>query len=132
MVSTPFDNNIETCCTLNFQTWLDERLFGWSRSTTRERDVLAGSAKDGSDPMVDLSDDEIGDYDDLLGYLDGKNAHGSGRSRSERNSYADLQKLRRASNAQPTSLHPGTADMVPNPSLDEDGLRIRVPRKAAE
>ncbi len=82
--------------------------------------------------MVDLSDDEIGDYDDLLGYLDGKNANGPGRNRSEHSSYADLQKLRRASNARPTSLHPGAADMVPNPSLDEDGLRIRVSRKAAE
>ena len=82
--------------------------------------------------MVDLSDDEIGDYDDLLGYLDGKNANGSGRNRSERSSYADLQKLRRASNAQIAALQPGATDLVPNPSLDEDGLRVRVPRKAAE
>ncbi|KAJ3539417.1 hypothetical protein NM688_g6363 [Phlebia brevispora] len=109
-------------------TWLDERLFGWSRSANIGRDEWASSAQDSksTDPEVDFSDDEIGDYDDLLGYLDGKNAPGAARSRGERNSYADLQKLRRSSNAQVTERHPvlsgGATDLAPNPSASEDGL----------
>lgn len=61
------------------------------------------------------------DYDNLLGYLEvtGK----GGPRRSAQSSYADLQKIRRSSNAQPIAL---TTAVVPNPVLDDDGLHVRT------
>lgn len=87
------------------QTWLDERLFGWSKSATRGTSAWAGSAEISRAATPDASDDEDepGDYDDLLGFL-AANGGGTGgpsrsRARSVQNSYADLQKLRMSSNA---------------------------------
>ncbi|KAI0306641.1 hypothetical protein B0F90DRAFT_1808291 [Multifurca ochricompacta] len=41
-------------------TWLDERLFGWSRSAETSREVSRAASPRGSD------DEDFGDYDDLL------------------------------------------------------------------
>ncbi|TCD69725.1 hypothetical protein EIP91_006492 [Steccherinum ochraceum] len=68
-------------------TWLDERLFGWSRSAIRSRSLVdKGSSEEA--PRVDSSpsetDDEDDDYDTLM----------SGRATpllSRRSSYADLR-----------------------------------------
>jgi glycerol-3-phosphate O-acyltransferase / dihydroxyacetone phosphate acyltransferase len=68
------------------KTWLDERLFGWSRSAESSRDVSRAASPQGSD------DEDAGDYDDLL-----KVPHPEGKSsklQGQRGSYADLQKLR--------------------------------------
>lgn len=79
-------------------TWLDERLFGWSRSARRHGGVSGATSRatsnhgtpEGSD------DEEIGDYDNVLGYLHTyENNPLSRRSRSHHASYADLQQLRR-------------------------------------
>jgi glycerol-3-phosphate O-acyltransferase/dihydroxyacetone phosphate acyltransferase len=67
-------------------TWLDERLFGWSRSADASREVSRAGSPRGSD------DEDGGDYDDLL---KGTQPEGtSSKIQSQRGSYADLQKLR--------------------------------------
>ena len=77
------------------QTWLDERLFGWSRSAKRSHTTGSTSSRNSSGPTTPETSDleEVGDYDDILGYVEG---HGNPRARSHQNSYADLQKLRHA------------------------------------
>ena len=81
------------------QTWLDERLFGWSKSANRGTSVWAGATRSQEISRAatpDLSEDEeVADYDNVLGYLpiyEGA-PHGH-RIRSRQSSYADLQKLR--------------------------------------
>jgi glycerol-3-phosphate O-acyltransferase/dihydroxyacetone phosphate acyltransferase len=84
------------------QNWLDERLFGWSRSAGRGTSAWAGSlprSRDGSRAASpDVSDDEdAGDYDNVLGILrldDGQASPNRAGSRSQHGSYADLQKLK--------------------------------------
>ena len=86
-------------------TWLDERLFGWSRSAKRGTSVWGGGGNQSVEasrmPTPNVSDDEddhdAGDYDDVLGYVSNYQT-GGGRSRSKslRNSYADLQQLKKA------------------------------------
>ena len=82
------------------QTWLDERLFGWSKSANRGTSAWAGATRSQEISRAatpDLSEDEeVADYDNVLGYLpiyEGA-PHGHHRIRSKQNSYADLQKLR--------------------------------------
>lgn len=82
------------------QTWLDERLFGWSKSANRGTSAWAGATRSQEISRAatpDLSEDEeVADYDNVLGYLpiyEGA-PHGHHRIRSRQNSYADLQKLR--------------------------------------
>jgi hypothetical protein len=82
------------------QTWLDERLFGWSKSANRGTSAWAGATRSQEISRAatpDLSEDEeVADYDNVLGYLpiyEGA-PHGHNRIRSRQNSYADLQKLR--------------------------------------
>jgi len=82
--------------------WLDERLFGWSRSAGRGTSAWAGSLPRSRDvsraASPEVSDDEdTGDYDNVLGILrldDGKATPNRAGSRSQHGSYADLQKLR--------------------------------------
>lgn len=82
-------------------TWLDERLFGWSRSAHRGTSAWGGglSSLDTSRAASpDISDDEDGgDYDNVIAYL-GVYTNSNGtprtRSRSLRGSYADLQALK--------------------------------------
>ncbi|THH01424.1 hypothetical protein EW026_g1268 [Hermanssonia centrifuga] len=120
-------------------TWLDERLFGWSRSAHRGTSAWAGtrsheiSRATSRAPTPDGSDDEEGpgDYDNLLGYLEGKGSITRARSPSVQNSYADLQKLRRTSNAQangnfPIMTEAKEPEFVLNPALDSEGLHIRT------
>ncbi|KAH9001300.1 glycerol-3-phosphate O-acyltransferase [Lactarius akahatsu] len=83
-------------------SWLDERLFGWSRSAGRGTSAWAdppSKSPDISRPTSpDASDGEdTGDYDTVLGVLRSDDGHvtpNRARSRSHHGSYADLQKLR--------------------------------------
>jgi len=95
-------------------TWLDERLFGWSRSARRGTSAWGGNASVSSlsasrAASPDVSDDEDhGDYDNVIGYLpsivgDALSGLGFARSRtpnrsrtSLRGSYADLPSVRKA------------------------------------
>lgn len=79
--------------------WLDERLFGWSRSAQRGTSAWAGAPSHGPSalPTPEGSDHEdSGDYEHVLGYLPhlgvGDGTRSTGRSRST--SYANLQSLR--------------------------------------
>ncbi|PAV23717.1 glycerol-3-phosphate O-acyltransferase [Pyrrhoderma noxium] len=85
-------------------TWLDERLFGWSRSASRGTSAWAGqdvvSVEQSSPSSSETSDEEEGrgDYESVLKYLpvDGDGTPSRARSRSMRSSYADLQQLKAA------------------------------------
>ncbi|KAI0306605.1 glycerol-3-phosphate O-acyltransferase [Multifurca ochricompacta] len=82
--------------------WLDERLFGWSRSAGRGTSAWAGLPPLSRDisrtASPEASDDEdTGDYDNVLSVLRSDDGHitpNRARSRSQHGSYADLQKLR--------------------------------------
>ena len=81
------------------QTWLDERLFGWTRSG-RTGTAWAGSGSNppsGQDSPETSDDEDTGDYDDIVGLLrtyEGPSQ--DSRLRSGRSSYADLKQLRAA------------------------------------
>lgn len=112
--------------------WLDERLFGWSRSARHGTSAWAGSLPRSRDTSraasPEVSDDEdTGDYDNVLGILrsdDGRVTPNRVGSRSQHGSYADLQKLR-MSGAQGQS---SSRLMQPPGSPTEGGLHRRERR----
>jgi glycerol-3-phosphate O-acyltransferase / dihydroxyacetone phosphate acyltransferase len=79
------------------QTWLDERLFGWSSSSKRGTSAWAGSPS-GETTRVGTPEhsdgEDAGDYEHVLGVLPPSGTVSPHRSRSRAGSYADLQKLR--------------------------------------
>jgi len=85
-------------------TWIDERLFGWSRSATRGTSAWSGLSTPTHDPSHsgtpnETDDEETPDYDNVLGIFPDQEHLGVPRgttSRSRNNSYADLQRLRMA------------------------------------
>ncbi|KAH8827842.1 glycerol-3-phosphate O-acyltransferase [Flagelloscypha sp. PMI_526] len=107
-------------------TWLDERLFGWSRSSRRgswggETPLSVGTPND--------SDDEDGgDYEPVLRVIDGLSAPSSGLSglkksdsRSRQGSYADLQRLKMtAGNASSSSSNTASTGLQ-TPGHSHDG-----------
>ncbi|OCH95524.1 glycerol-3-phosphate O-acyltransferase [Obba rivulosa] len=112
-------------------SWLDERLFGWTRSAKHGTSAWAGTTSQEISRAAtpDVSSDEEGDYDNILGYLptgDGSTV----RSRSHQSSYADLQRLRKSSNANSTAAYPVIVTGE-NSALDADGLHVRQPRKSS-
>ncbi|KAI0928786.1 hypothetical protein AcV5_006241 [Taiwanofungus camphoratus] len=69
-------------------SWLDERLFGWSASAGHETGTRPRSTRDeepGNALTSYTSDDEAGDYDNVLRYV-------KGHSQMRGGSYADLHK----------------------------------------
>ncbi|KAI0748033.1 glycerol-3-phosphate O-acyltransferase [Daedaleopsis nitida] len=87
-------------------TWLDERLFGWSRSAKRGTSAWAGtrSQEISRAATPDVSDEEDApDYDNILAVPGGDGHSLSTRPRSQRSSYADIQRLRRTSSAANTN-----------------------------
>ena len=112
------------------QTWLDEQLFGWSRASPRTsrawKSDLSSSAvssarpSEPGSPTAELSEDEVGDYDNLLGYLDGQSHGGKGRQ-SKVSSYADLQKLKQNGG--------GGDGLVLNPNLDDEGTEVKAKQR---
>lgn len=105
-------------------TWIDERLFGWSRSAHRGTSAWGGvtpindTSRSGTPNETD--DEEAPDYDNVLGYFPDQEQPGSPRvpkSRSRNSSYADLQRLR-MTNAEAIS----SATISP---VDGEGLHPR-------
>jgi glycerol-3-phosphate O-acyltransferase/dihydroxyacetone phosphate acyltransferase len=87
-------------------SWLDERLFGWSRSAWRGTSAWdrSSSGNPSTQPTPDVSDDEdAGDYDNVLGYLRAYSGETPSRkrARSQQQSYADLQQLRKGEGLSP-------------------------------
>ncbi|KAF4615224.1 hypothetical protein D9613_003038 [Agrocybe pediades] len=80
-------------------TWIDERLFGWSRSAKRGTSAWSGHSDDLSriNTPDDSDEEDTGDYDNVVGLLGAvEPSLGSHKSRSRQSSYADLQRLRMA------------------------------------
>ncbi|KAF8894585.1 hypothetical protein BD779DRAFT_1501913 [Infundibulicybe gibba] len=81
-------------------TWIDERLFGWSRSAQRGTSAWGGVSGDEASRVAtpDISDEEdTGDYDNVVGIIptyDEQQLGSIHKSRSRQSSYADLQRLR--------------------------------------
>jgi len=130
-------------------TWLDERLFGWSRSAKRGTSAWGGGSEYPSraaSPSVS-DDEETGDYDHVIRLLPPHEEplNNNGNPRSRQSSYADLQRLRMgplsqiqtsqippldmstADNSSPTQLHYRVRSR--RPSLSKD---VAVTRIAAE
>ncbi|KAJ7285867.1 glycerol-3-phosphate O-acyltransferase [Mycena rebaudengoi] len=91
-------------------TWLDERLFGWSRSSHRGTSAWGGVSGDASriGTPDDTDEEDAGDYESDVG--------ATGKSRTS--SYADLQRLRLSPLA-------SNANSATSPTLDDSGLRSR-------
>ena len=87
------------------QSWLDERLFGWSPEYLGDSDMSRGTS--GMTTPV-YSEDEAGDYDNLLGYVDSRRP--SIRTRSS--SYADLR-LRKTTSS---------TNLILGPAVSPDGI----------
>lgn len=102
-------------------SWLDERLFGWSKSVWRGTSVWGGSGAPSGINTPELSDDEgAADYDNVLGYLNayssGSRTPGRKRARSTHQSYADLQQWRKAAEgdgSEPKPRVPSELDLAP-------------------
>jgi len=82
-------------------TWIDERLFGWSRSAKRGTSAWGGGSEDISRIHTpdDSDEDDTGDYDHVVKLVSSNEDHHSGgtpKTRSRQSSYADLQRLRMA------------------------------------
>jgi len=88
-------------------TWIDERLFGWSRSAKCGSSAWGGSTptQDSSRPATpDLSDGEDhGDYDHAVSYISAYEDASRHKVRSRQGSYADLQRLRMTATTQPSA-----------------------------
>jgi len=82
-------------------TWIDERLFGWSRSAKHGTSAWSGlptpSIESHNGTPNETDDEEAPDYDNVLGFFPEQEQSVTPRgskSRSRNNSYADLQRLR--------------------------------------
>lgn len=86
-------------------TWLDERLFGWSRSAARGTSAWGGPpsqmpSRSGT-PDVSDSEEDGGDYEHVLGYVPSDFAS---RPPSQRGSFADLQQLKMSNGLTPDDI----------------------------
>lgn len=83
-------------------TWIDERLFGWSRSAKRGTSAWGEFSGDEGSRLAtpdETDDEDSGDYDNVIGIIPSGDdqlhpAQKSQKSWSRQNSYADLQRLR--------------------------------------
>ncbi|KAG6897805.1 hypothetical protein C0992_010881 [Termitomyces sp. T32_za158] len=113
-------------------TWIDERLFGWSRSARRGTSVWSGVYGDESSRIgtPDESDnDDTGDYDNVIGVVSVTDEHSiSQRPKSRQSSFADLQRLRNLSTIPDQGLHPRQGHRLRKDSLSDS---VHVARLAA-
>ncbi|KIY64931.1 hypothetical protein CYLTODRAFT_424785 [Cylindrobasidium torrendii FP15055 ss-10] len=111
-------------------TWLDERLFGWSRSSRRGTSAWLGDESTAVSHAVtpDDSGDE-GDYEHVLGYLPTGGLTAAAKSRSRTNSYANIQKLRMAApiSTSPVSRSPERSPTRESPRMRRKTLTDNVP-----
>ncbi|EGO18598.1 hypothetical protein SERLADRAFT_443932 [Serpula lacrymans var. lacrymans S7.9] len=109
-------------------TWIDERLFGWSRSGKHGTSAWGGSTPNHeiSRPQTpDESDNEDhGDYDHVVNFI--PSYEDQSKPRSRQGSYADLQRLRMTSTAVQTSSYVTTSVQT---SEATEGLQMRTDRR---
>jgi glycerol-3-phosphate O-acyltransferase/dihydroxyacetone phosphate acyltransferase len=123
-------------------TWIDERLFGWSKSSRRGTSAWGGNATAVSSVEAsrvgspDISDDEDhGDYDNVIGYLPSIFSSPVARQPgSLRGSFADLPSVRSRENLAPLKPQPSSPMLTMNahlspfvPSDGSGGLTHRTP-----
>lgn len=111
-------------------TWIDERLFGWSRSAKRGTSAWGGMSGDETSRVGtpdDTDEEDTGDYDNVIGLIPGgyEQASAIQKSRSRQSSYADLQRLRLAPLAQPTTSGIAT-QASPAQAESTEGLHFRT------
>lgn len=113
-------------------TWIDERLFGWSRSAKRGTSVWGGLSGDEASRVGtpdDTDDEDSGDYDDVVGVLPSEEQQSLGQKSSRQSSFADLQRLRLSPySSSSLGLLKGTTPTTPtkeSPTSTDGGLRIR-------
>ncbi|KAJ4487991.1 glycerol-3-phosphate O-acyltransferase [Lentinula aciculospora] len=112
-------------------TWIDERLFGWSRSADRGTSAWAGMSSEEpshAGTPEDSDEEDAGDYDHVIGLVPGHDEYLGSKSRSRNNSYANLQRLRLSSLAQTNATEVVSASSLSSP--DDDGLHIRTGHRA--
>ncbi|KAH7889725.1 glycerol-3-phosphate O-acyltransferase [Phlebopus sp. FC_14] len=105
-------------------TWIDERLFGWSRSAKYGTSAWGGSTPthDASRPETpdETDEEDHGDYDHVIGYLHSYEDTTKSKPRSRQGSYADLQRLRM------TSSHEASASTSSSNHLIADGQSLHI------
>jgi len=112
-------------------TWIDERLFGWSRSAKRGTSAWSGNLVDETSRVGtpdDTDEEDTGDYDNVIGVLPNDDDHATGQKpQSRQSSYADLQKIRHS--AHPLSANvltiSTTVDQSDEDPTRDEGLRLR-------
>ncbi|KAI6023141.1 glycerol-3-phosphate O-acyltransferase [Pisolithus microcarpus] len=77
-------------------TWMDERLFGWSRTARRGTDTPA----DGPQTPDESEEEDYWDYDHVINFIPAYECASLGKLRGRQGSYADLQRLRMGSGNQ--------------------------------
>lgn len=107
-------------------TWIDERLFGWSRSAKRGTSAWSGFSGDEASRIgtPDETDEEdTGDYDNVVGIVaSGEDLNAKLKSRQS--SYADIQRLRHGHGMpSPIAGHESSASALDTFSQDIDILR---------
>ncbi|KAK0214270.1 glycerol-3-phosphate O-acyltransferase [Armillaria nabsnona] len=116
-------------------TWIDERLFGWSRSARRGTSAWSGGDEISRVGTPEDSDEEdAGDYDNVLGYLPGQDdpSNPGYKARSRTNSYADLQRMRLSPlqpMAAPPKFYQNEATSPSSPTTELDGIHFRRGRR---
>jgi glycerol-3-phosphate O-acyltransferase / dihydroxyacetone phosphate acyltransferase len=125
-------------------TWLDERLFGWSKSSRRGTSAWGGTAVSSVEASrvgsPDISDDEDhGDYDNVIGYLPsivGSTLGLTRQPKSLRGSFADLPSVRSRENLAPPKSQPSSPMIMTNPHLSpfvsSDSSGALTHRKASQ
>jgi glycerol-3-phosphate O-acyltransferase/dihydroxyacetone phosphate acyltransferase len=116
-------------------TWIDERVFGWSRSAKRGTSAWAGFMDESRVGTPDYTDDEDGgDYDDVITMIPSYDDLSSmTKPKSRQSSYADLQKLRMSAGrgsgtslAVPNWSRPSISSSSPiSPTTELDGIHFR-------
>ncbi|KAL0946932.1 hypothetical protein HGRIS_013092 [Hohenbuehelia grisea] len=118
-------------------TWLDERLFGWSRSAKRGTSVWGGHASHEASRVAtpeDTDEEDSGDYDNVIGLIHEDNPLKPVKSRSRQSSYADLQRLRLSTlnpsssptTSTSTSAQPSAVSSnATSPTVELDGIHFR-------
>ncbi|KAF5358270.1 hypothetical protein D9756_001598 [Leucocoprinus leucothites] len=105
-------------------TWIDERLFGWSRSAKRGTSAWSGISGDEASRIgtPDETDEEdTGDYDNVVGIVT-SSEDANAKFKSRQSSYADLQRLRQ-NHAPPTIAGKESSASALEPSAQNlDGL----------
>ncbi|KAH9951353.1 glycerol-3-phosphate O-acyltransferase [Amylocystis lapponica] len=110
-------------------TWLDERLFGWSRGAKTCGGSDSTPSLEGSRATTpDFSDeDEVGDYDSILRCTEGLSQPHPPQPRSHQGLYADLQKLRQGAGVDLVAVKVSGEE----PGSTTEGLHLRHVRKAS-